>query len=263
MPLIQMTSMRWFVAELIVIVLGITIAFQVEEWRQDREELEQQHKAFLEVLLDLDSVEFSVNQALQSVEASTEAAINLVALIQSGSEDEAAYLKHIFNMRTYLLGVTSDSTAYEGLFKAGRFAGVDDQEALHRMRLFFTITKPWIMSLNDYHISRFNDLKEILYLDLRRVPDEDFATTVNSRWEFRVPPSEFPSDPQGLSEIIGFISSSQRIVGKYQRLLRDIATTRESIETYLEGRSLDWSRGDFDHYAHHDHDHDPLDRESR
>lgn len=119
MPLIQITSVRWFVAELIVIVLGITIAFQVEEWRQDREELEQQHKAFLEVLLDLDAVEFSVNQALLAVETSTKAAVDLVALIQSGSEDDAAYLERILNMRTYLLGVTSDSTAYEGLFKDG------------------------------------------------------------------------------------------------------------------------------------------------
>lgn len=54
MPMVNVRkqSLRWLFAELLVIVLGISIAFQVEEWRNELSERRTEREVLLSMLDD-------------------------------------------------------------------------------------------------------------------------------------------------------------------------------------------------------------------
>ncbi len=234
MRLSQSKSLRWFFAELLVIVLGISIAFQVEEWRQHRHDKVLEAKAFQEVLGDLDTMEHAVGEAIETYGFSSDHARKLVGLIQSGSPDESAYLEHIANMAVYLLGEAEDQFAYMGLLDEGRFADVEDTELTAGMRQLFTLVKPWIFSLNLRHIELYDELKEEIFRDVKRVPDEDFSSTGKSHNVIAVPIEEFPSSPEVVNGLLKYIDSATLMIEKLQLLQQEIVTLRQAIHANLE-----------------------------
>lgn len=232
----QKETLRWFFAELLVIVLGISIAFQVEQWRQHLEDKEMETRALQEVLGDLDAMELSVSEAISIYDVSTDRAIKLFQLIQSGSPDESKYLENL-SLSVYLLGESENQYAYEGLLDAGRFANVENPELTDSMRKLFTLRKPWIFSLNVRHIERWDDLMNEMNQDLKRVPDNDFSVTGKSHRVMSVPLDEFPTSPGVMSDLLAFIDSSKSMVEKFRLILQDIDNVRLEIIDYLKNQS--------------------------
>lgn len=232
----QIKSLRWLLAELVVIVLGILIAFQVEEWRQEREDKVLEVKAFEEVLSDLDSIEQSLLEASETTDESTRGAATLVELIQSGEGTEEEYLESIEALNVYLIGVAKSTYAYDGLLAAGRFAAVDNPGLTDGMRFFFTRRKPWIYSLNAMHVEHHDDLTDRIYLDIRQVPDKDFSSTMSSHSEISVPIDEFLNSPQIMDDLLDFVRRSEGMKELFQMLLGDIQLLREDIRLHI--RSL-------------------------
>ncbi len=237
----QSKSLRWFLAELLVIVLGISIAFQVEEWRQHREIKALEVKALHEVLGDLDSMESSILAAVDTYENSANHAIQLFQVIDSGSAGDSAgesvYLDHLSSINVYLIGEAEDQFAYEGLLDEGRFANVDAPELTSDMRTLFTVIKPWIFSLNVRHIALHDDFKEGVYRDLRRVPDADFASSGKSHYVISVPIDEFMASPGARSELLGYIDSTGSMIEKFHFIQQKIGEVRLSIRNYLDAQS--------------------------
>ncbi|MFV8817351.1 hypothetical protein [Haliea sp. E17] len=233
MHVTQVKSLRWLFAELLVIVLGISIAFQVEQWRQQHEDKAMETRAFREVLGDLDNIEKAIAEAAGSLDAATESASDLVQLIAAENTDENKYLESILGIHVYLIGEAQDRTAYEGLLEAGRFAGVDNPELTVHLRNFFTLQKPWVYSLNIRHIERYDNLMNTIYRDLQRVPDADFSTTRKSHIAFAVPLNEFPRSPTMTNDLLGFIASSQTMKERFAFLQQQLEDVRGEIDLYL------------------------------
>ena len=229
----QVKPLRWLLAELIVIVLGILIAFQVEDWRQERENKGSEVKAFEEVLSDLDSIELVLLDAIETAEKSTPSAVKLVGLIQTREGGEEEFLESIAALNVYMIGVAKGTYAYDGLLAAGRFAAVENSDLTKEMRLFFSIRKPWIYSLNATQVEYYNDLVTRIYLDIRQIPDSDFSSNLESRSEISVPIDEFLNDPQLMDDLLGFVRRSEDLKDLFQSLLDDIERLREGINLHL------------------------------
>ncbi len=230
----RMQSMRWLFAELLVIVLGILMAFQVEEWRQQRLDKQVQALAFAAVLKDLGDIETSVTAAIAELESSTLSAAKLVRLMQSDSATEEEVLDSISKMGVYLLGESEDQSAYAGLLAEGRFSGIGNDQLNEKMRTFFTAVKPWIYSLNIRLIGRHDALGEKIHQDIKRVPAEDFDTSYQSERVLAVPVAQFPSAAGVQSDTLEFIHLCQSMIAHFQRLLTDIESLRTDIRRHLE-----------------------------
>ncbi|MEP6390329.1 MAG: hypothetical protein ABJ056_10445 [Halioglobus sp.] len=229
----QIKSLRWLLAELVVIVLGILIAFQVEEWRQERENRVLEAKAFEEVLSDLDSIEMALLRASEITKESTLGAVSLVQLIQSREGSEKEFLESIGALNVYLIGVAKSTHAYDGLLTSGRFAAVENPALTESMRFFFTLRKPWVYSLNASHVEHYNDLMDKISINIRTIPDEDFSSTLSSHDKISVPMNEFLKSPQVMDDLLGFVRRSEGLKELFQMLLDDIQELREDIGLHV------------------------------
>jgi hypothetical protein len=232
----QSKPLRWFFAELLVIVLGISIAFQVDDWQQRREDKALEIKALHEVLGDLDTMESSVSDAMSEYGVYVKRAVQLVTLIQARNSDESKYLDSL-SLGVYLIGESDTQYAYEGMLDSGRFANVDDPELTTRMRIFFTLRQPWIYATNVRHIALWDELMEELYRDIKRVPDKDFQSTEKSHLEISVPLDQFPTSPTAVSGLLEYINSTKNMINKFKLILQDIEDTRQHIAEYLKKQS--------------------------
>ena len=61
-------SIRWLIAELFIIILGITIAFQVEEWRSERAERREENEVLQSMLTDFEIAAEQFGRYLSSVD---------------------------------------------------------------------------------------------------------------------------------------------------------------------------------------------------
>ncbi|MEP5567585.1 MAG: hypothetical protein ABJN62_07115 [Halioglobus sp.] len=229
----QVKPLRWLFAELIVIVLGILIAFQVEDWREERQNKFLEVKAFQEVLSDLDSIELTLLDAIRMAEESTPSAVKLIGLIQSGEGGEDDFLESIGALNVYMIGVAEGTYAYDGLLAAGRFAAVENSDLTKDMRLFFSIRKPWIYSLNAMHVEHYDNLVTRIYLDVRQIPDLNFSSNLKSKSEISVPIDEFLNDPQLMDDLLDFVRRSERLKDLFRSLVDDIKKLREDINLHL------------------------------
>lgn len=229
----QIKPLRWLLAELVVIVLGILIAFQVEEWRQEREDKVLEAKAFEEVLADLDSIEKALLEASETTEESTIGAVRLVQMIHSRKGSEEEFLESIEALNVYLIGVARSTYAYDGLLASGRFAAVENPSLTESMRFFFTRRKPWIYSLNAMHVEHYYDLMDAIFIDIRKIPDVDFSSTLKSHNKISVPLDEFLKSPQVMDDLLDFVRRSEGLKELFQMLLDDIQQLREDINLHV------------------------------
>lgn len=93
----RLTSMRWLSAELVVIVLGISIAFQVEEWRSERAERRQERELLQSILTDFDIASEAFNRYLNRVDDHMNATRALRNHLRRGDERSAEQLTQYVN----------------------------------------------------------------------------------------------------------------------------------------------------------------------
>lgn len=79
------SSIRWFAAEIIVIVAGVLIALALNAWWQDRQDAESEQVYLRLLLRDLDQMEVDLDELLAFETGRVEAGLAVYDLLSAGS----------------------------------------------------------------------------------------------------------------------------------------------------------------------------------
>ena len=120
-------SMRWLIAEVTVVVLGILIAFQVEEWRSYRNDREVERAGLQTVIHDLDFASEQYEVYGQFLDKQRGQIVDLVELLQSPEEPEEEQLIKLLDFQyDYLWSKTQ--SAFISLRETGKLELISDDE---------------------------------------------------------------------------------------------------------------------------------------
>lgn len=82
-------SLRWLLAELTVVILGILIAFQVDAWRSERSEAVRERQYLTDMLRDLENDVLSLESAIAQRQERLPAIRRLVVLLTDPATDQS------------------------------------------------------------------------------------------------------------------------------------------------------------------------------
>ena len=113
-----MKSYLKYVVELIVIVVGITLSFMVDEWREERKNRDKEIKAMKEILSGLKSDLIEIDNGYEKASLS----LNSAEIILDCINDQCIFTdsigKHISNMSFFLYSLPNNAP-YENLKNEG------------------------------------------------------------------------------------------------------------------------------------------------
>ena len=137
---IRPTSLRWLFAELLVIVLGILIAIQFEEWRQYRKDRAEEREILLSLNRDIEGFLLEYGRVVGEHEAAIDGATALIVGIAKGGMNESEILQASRQtMRTYLM--SSASTSFEGHLRSGAVGLIQDRDLEEDLRFLFGFSR--------------------------------------------------------------------------------------------------------------------------
>ena len=125
-------SFRWLLAELTVVVLGILIAFQVDEFRAELGSTEQERQALIGMLADLSDDALSLERNIAQRNEKLPSLRRLIALLsdKATNQDDA---DEIFELETkFLLGGIGEFepniTTFEKMQQSGQLSIIKDEQ---------------------------------------------------------------------------------------------------------------------------------------
>jgi len=164
-------SFRWLFAELTVVVIGVLIAFQVEEWRTNQSQQEFQHAMLAAMLIDLEDedreIEIFVDMAAQQIAGTQE----LIALL-SGTENRTAQglvglFRKAWITRTWL----PNGPTYNSLVQTGNLSQIGDESLRRELFDYYAWTDYIARQTASYQeVSR--ELVSAAYMDFHFQPFE-------------------------------------------------------------------------------------------
>ena len=211
---IRTKSVSWLFAELLVIVLGILIAIQVEEWRQYRQDRKLEREVLESIQRDVDDILGQYVELIKHFNTSMQGTTTLITGIESGdlSESDIVQARSGTGL-TYLMSYAP--TSFEGFLQSGAIALVQDESLTADLRSFFGSQRSWILGLNEVHIQRSRKAFDLLNVDFRSVPLEDYTSSMASRVTLLVPVADFPTSEMlqsGLIELNSFRRDTLRAI---------------------------------------------------
>ena len=171
-------SVQWLFAELVVVVLGILIAFQIDEWRSELGNRDRVVTALTAILSDLDVGEREFDLWHQQIAAAHESTRAFIQLLRRQEPvNEAAitpYLQRsIYGTRFW----APTATAFSGARDNGDFAAIRDDELQTALVYYFDVLEPYLLETRQSAQRH----REVFIAELMQtsmlVPDADFVTS--------------------------------------------------------------------------------------
>lgn len=178
-------SLKWLAAELIVVVLGILIAFQIDEWRSELGNRDRVATALEAILSDLDVGEREYDAWLEQVNISHQNTNAFVQLLWNKEElDSAALTPHLqlWSYPTRYWAPTA--TAFNGTRDNGDFAAIRDIDLQKSLVYYFDVLEPFLLERRQEGQRQRSEFLAILMQTSTLVPDAEFAE--NSKFSSRL-----------------------------------------------------------------------------
>lgn len=134
LPFFSNTSFNWLIAEMTVVVLGILVAFQIEEWRSDNNEREIEIALLENMISDIEGEQFNFRNYRDLIKESTESGAELFSYLKSGNPRSADEIRRLWISTVNEWRWRKTSPTYTGWRESGR-PDLISNESL-RARLF-------------------------------------------------------------------------------------------------------------------------------
>ena len=234
---ITRSSFQWLAAELVVVVLGILIAFQIEEWREWLANEKRAENALRSILDDLEIGESEYLQweeGLIQVRAQTEILIRFSSLLpevsEPASQEVHAALQPI-NYRSRLWAPTA--TAFNGARDNGDLVFVRDGSLRKKITNYFDTLEPYLLEIRQ----SFKTVERAFTAELRRVTRpvlaKDFLKTDNVSRELDMDVGELAEDKEFREALILYHVRLGSLAQRTQFGRNELKKLRASIEDYL------------------------------
>ncbi|MEZ5489987.1 MAG: hypothetical protein R3F50_06665 [Gammaproteobacteria bacterium] len=199
MPILtsQSKSIRWLFAELSVVILGILIAFQVEEWRSESIDRDEELAALGAILLDLENEVSLLNTFLESAERQVSALSLMVDLGSNAKSNDDEWVANIYREAVLTRLWQPASTTYEGLRSSGNLNLLTDPELLSSIIRYYDANNTSLnILINDMRDARDSFLL-VLGRDIHFLATDEFSNDTASLKVNIVPPIEnMPRHPE-------------------------------------------------------------------
>ncbi|PCJ25755.1 MAG: hypothetical protein COA96_06935 [SAR86 cluster bacterium] len=246
MPTISLSiqSVKLLAAELVVVILGILIALQVEEWRTNQTELQEGKIALQNILTDLDENQNSLRRNISGWEKDLQAIEELSSHIHSSNQRSAQVIAE--SIRNLLITSTwpTSSPTYTGLINSNRLHVIQSDSIRNRLYRYYEGDLPFMagyqVARNEVrrgaHASLPTDLYNVIgdfevenatVVRLKNAGGEDLNLAI-----FK-PFSAFPRDPSFMSYLGRYGSRTAGLIVNGERIVGEIQILQEEIEDYL------------------------------
>lgn len=252
-PSLKNQSLRWLLAELLVIVLGILIAFQVEEWRTDLADRRAEEIALNGIISDLSLDAEILSLKDQRLNTRIESINLLITHLNSAKERDSLIIAEHFRATSMGSGATYSTSAYSGLVQEGRLSIIQDANLRSQIQRYYDIRLVILAGMEegadilrrDFGQVAIDDMfygmpgvdnRDILIVDLSR----ELADYPQSNREIlkeiglMLPLEDIPRNPQFFSRLIRYGAVSDDVINHVNVARQDNAALQEAIENYLQ-----------------------------
>lgn len=132
-------SLRWFAAEILVIVAGVLIALGLNSWWQDRQDAESEQVYLRLVLRDLDQMAANLQELLDFERGRVDAGIAVYRMLSEGNpstEERARFSNEMTSLLSRRTISATDAT-FQDLLSTGGLRLLSDREVRHRLIAFY------------------------------------------------------------------------------------------------------------------------------
>lgn len=229
-------KVRWLIAELFIVILGVFIALAIDEWREDIDESARELEYLTQLIRDLQTTEDLMNEAKDTGLAYQGAAKKLLAAFESEKRLDLDQTRQLLaDMRFFYFPAPKSSTA-EGMVATGEFRLIKDRS----VRAKVTDYVSFVHDHNASIIDRSERARELLFqvyilAQTYGISPGHFKGHHSTLSEPDTP--AFFADPKAYIYLAAFIENKDIILGPYANELSKVAQElREVLEQYISSR---------------------------
>ena len=224
-------SFRWLFAELTVVVLGVLIAFQVEEWRNSQTQEEFQEAMLDAILLDLQDEQREISIFIDMAARQIQASQDLIALLNSEEPATASELVDLFRTawvsRTWL----PNGATYNSLIQTGNLSQLSDDELQQALFDYYAWTG-YIGIQTESFLEVVNELVSAAYLDFHFQPFDSAERIQPYTYPIVAiePVAEIPRNPL----FLGTLGNFGRRISQLRPLLMETQQRNQSLQQTIQ-----------------------------
>ena len=227
-------SLKWLGAELVVVVLGILIAFQIEEWRSDLAERDRVAEALAAILADLEIGEREYDAWLEAVSAAKAETGAFLQLLWNSEEITEPDLSSHLPMRNYRMRHWAPTaTAFNGARDNGDFAAINDVALQQSLVYYFDVLENFLLERRHMEHKYRGDFIGLLHEEVVIVPDASFLTSDNYSSRLQSSVSEFRNNKRLNNALVMYHRILGDQVARIQFGKKTLNSLRDRIEQHL------------------------------
>lgn len=189
------SSIRWLLAETLVVVLGILIAFQVEEYRTGRINHSAELKAVHALMEDLKADSLQLAEFKSRTIDQSEAFVRLSLHFDGRGGLAADSLLHFIRQASYGRIWTPATAAFESIRDSGKLDLISDSELRSQISNYFSGWNSYFKSLADDYGKAVDAFLASGNADVVMVPDVG-NDGIRYRRTLARPMAEIPTNPE-------------------------------------------------------------------
>lgn len=223
-------SFRWLFAELTVVVLGVLIAFQVEEWRTSQSEAEFQDAMLAAMLLDLEDEDREIRIFIDMSARQIEGTQDLIELLSNNEDRSSDQLVNLFRRAWVTRTWLPNGPTYNSLIETGNLSQLGD-ETLRRQLFDYYSWTDYIGRQTASYQEVAGELVSASYLDFHFQPFE--TDTRLQPYNYPIvavePISEIPRNP----EFMGTLGNFGRRISQLRPLLMETQQRNHTLQNLI------------------------------
>lgn len=216
------------VGEIVLIVIGILIALQINNWNENRKTQSRSLDYMQRLKVDLDHVLEDINNTITDTDQKYNQALLVLEVLESKEllsaqqEDFETYFK-----RFYQFPITIQSTtAYNEMLSTGDL-GLIKNESLRTAFANLSVARAFIMEVNQSNHDAYINNMELIEKYIRYHVQKGSAdsTTVNVTYDF----DSMANDELFINRISNQMYTWRNILHMYKFYQREVKTVRDSV----------------------------------
>ena len=227
-------SVRWLLAELVVVVLGILIAFQVEEWRTNRGDQQFYRASLQAILVELEDEYSDFQRAIPSVDRQLKSAARLSSLLRGNQPRDEAQIVEAYGVTLSSYDWRPNASTYTGLRESGRIYLLSDSELVERLFDYYEFGEFVGTVYVSLRTNRERFIEDSL-VDFYDTPADEILIdeiTIQLKRHLVKPLEDIPRAP----EFIGSLGRLMRSLNQSARRLDAIAARNLELQEFIRTR---------------------------
>ena len=234
---VKRESVRWLLAETLVVVLGILIAFQIEEWRIEWIEREQEAETLRSLLIDFDIGEREYQlweEGLLKTRANTKRLIELLWAEEVPSVEVLEPLLQLENKNYETRYWAPTATAFLSARASGHFSLISDHRLRKGLTDYFDTMEPFLLETRKEQQASLQAFFAAVKRETIATPAKDFFESGEVLRTLAVPVAQFPSDPGFKDVLLNYHERTERNIRRIHFARSLLEDFREQIKAQLD-----------------------------